>query len=282
MNGLSSEPKTVLQDYFKVWSNAIAGVLTQRAGTPFRAALVSSERGPIADFPDSMVWLRLEARQVLSGWQVFGIRASEARRLAELPSPESSTADAVLAPEQGQALIELFRPMAAAAVMALRPVLGGEVEFAFQGEQAPDWPASAHSKVRIEGPDFAPLEIVFCLNESLVQSLHSVMSPSSLPAGMAEGAPPGRLNYEPNLDLLLDVELDASLRFGERTMLLREVLELGPGAVIELDRLVDDPVDLLVGNKVIARGEVVVVDGNYGLRVKEMASRQERIDSIRG
>jgi flagellar motor switch protein FliN len=75
---------------------------------------------------------------------------------------------------------------------------------------------------------------------------------------------------EGNLDLLLDVELEVMLRFGERTMLLREILDLGAGSVVELDRTIDEPVDLLLDGRVIARGEVVVVDGNYGLRVLEV------------
>lgn len=69
------------------------------------------------------------------------------------------------------------------------------------------------------------------------------------------------------LDLVLDVELNVSLRFGQRQMPLREVLELEGGSVIELDRRVDEPVELLLDGKVIASGEAVIVDGNYGLRV---------------
>jgi flagellar motor switch protein FliN/FliY len=73
-----------------------------------------------------------------------------------------------------------------------------------------------------------------------------------------------------NLKLVMDVELNVSLRFGQRQMPLREVLELATGSVIELDRQVDDPVELLLDGKVIARGEAVIVDGNYGLRVTEI------------
>lgn len=73
-----------------------------------------------------------------------------------------------------------------------------------------------------------------------------------------------------NLDLVMDVELNVSLRFGQRQLPLHEVLELGSGSVIELDRQVDDPVELLLDGKVIARGEAVIVDGNYGLRVTEI------------
>lgn len=82
-------------------------------------------------------------------------------------------------------------------------------------------------------------------------------------------------------DLLLDVELDATLRFGCREMPLGEVLELGPGDVIELDRHTADPADLVVGDKIVARGEVVLIHGNFGLRVTEVAAPQKRLESIR-
>ena len=85
----------------------------------------------------------------------------------------------------------------------------------------------------------------------------------------------------PGIALLLDIELDASLRFGCREMPLGEILELGPGDVVQLDRHVADPVDLLIGDKIVARGEVVLVNGNFGLRVTEVAEPKKRLESIR-
>jgi flagellar motor switch protein FliN len=85
----------------------------------------------------------------------------------------------------------------------------------------------------------------------------------------------------PGLELLLDVELEASLRFGSREMPLGEILELGPGDVVQLDRHVADPVDLLVGDKIVARGEVVLINGNFGLRVTEVAEPRKRLETIR-
>ncbi|HEY0794946.1 MAG TPA: flagellar motor switch protein FliN [Acidisarcina sp.] len=73
-----------------------------------------------------------------------------------------------------------------------------------------------------------------------------------------------------NLNLVMDVELNVTLRFGQRSLSLREVLDLSSGSVIELDRQVDDPVELLLDGRVIARGEAVVIDGHYGLRVTEI------------
>src|ERR1700693_4246159 len=86
---------------------------------------------------------------------------------------------------------------------------------------------------------------------------------------------------EGGIGLLCDIELDATLQFGSREMALREVLELGPGDVVELDRHVSEPVDLVVGDRIVARGEVVVVSGNFALRITEVATPQMRLESIR-
>ena len=64
-------------------------------------------------------------------------------------------------------------------------------------------------------------------------------------------------------------------------MPIAEVLSLGPGSIIEVGHLVDDPIELLVNDKLVARGDVVVVDEKFGLRITEIISREERIESLR-
>lgn len=81
--------------------------------------------------------------------------------------------------------------------------------------------------------------------------------------------------------MLYDIELDATLQFGSRELPLKEVLELGPGDVLELDRHVSEPVDMVIGDRIVARGEVVIVSGNFALRVTEVATPQLRLESIR-
>jgi flagellar motor switch protein FliN/FliY len=81
-------------------------------------------------------------------------------------------------------------------------------------------------------------------------------------------------------ELLMDIELEATLRFGSREMTLGEVLDLGPGDVIELDRQVDDAVDLLVGDRIVARGLAVLCNGKYGLRVTEVAELKMSLESV--
>lgn len=81
---------------------------------------------------------------------------------------------------------------------------------------------------------------------------------------------PGTGTQDAPLSRVIDVPLSVTLRFGQRQMTLRELLELNTGSLVELDQQVEEPVHLMLGERVIARGEVVIVDGNYGMRVLEV------------
>ena len=82
------------------------------------------------------------------------------------------------------------------------------------------------------------------------------------------------------LDVILDIDLPVVVRFGHTEMPLRAVTRIAPGSVIELGRSPDDPVELLVSDRVVARGEVVVVGGNYGIRILDVVSPSERMRSL--
>jgi flagellar motor switch protein FliN/FliY len=88
--------------------------------------------------------------------------------------------------------------------------------------------------------------------------------------------PPGREDHSyKTLDLLKDVELPVSVSFGRTQLPLQDVLKLTAGSVIELDRTIDEPVALIVNDTVVALGEVVVVEGNYGVRIQKIMSRED-------
>jgi flagellar motor switch protein FliN len=87
--------------------------------------------------------------------------------------------------------------------------------------------------------------------------------------------------YGENLEMVLDISLTAVARLGGIEMPIGEILALGPGAIIEVGHLVDEPVELLVNDRLIARGEVVVVDEKFGLRITEIISPRMRIESLR-
>jgi flagellar motor switch protein FliN/FliY len=82
------------------------------------------------------------------------------------------------------------------------------------------------------------------------------------------------------IDLLLDVELPVSVSFGRAQLALKDVIKLTTGSIIELNRSVSEPVEVIVNNCVIARGEVVVVEGNFGVRIRKVISRQERLRTL--
>jgi len=84
-----------------------------------------------------------------------------------------------------------------------------------------------------------------------------------------------------NIDMLLDIELEVSIELGRTEIAIKRVLDLAPGSLVELDRLVGEPVELLVNSKVVAKGEVVVIDENFGVRIISLVSPEERIKSLR-
>lgn len=84
------------------------------------------------------------------------------------------------------------------------------------------------------------------------------------------------------LDVIMDLDLPLVVRFGRTELPLKALTSLGPGSVIDLGRAPDDPVDVLISNRVVARGEVVIVAGNYGVRVRDVVSAAERARSLEG
>jgi flagellar motor switch protein FliN/FliY len=91
-------------------------------------------------------------------------------------------------------------------------------------------------------------------------------------------APSSRENG--NIGILMDVPLQLSVELGSTRMKIKEILELGMGSIIELDRLAGEPVDILVNGKLIAKGEVVVIDENFGVKVTDILSPVDRVNSL--
>lgn len=95
---------------------------------------------------------------------------------------------------------------------------------------------------------------------------------------------PLQTNYQPkeiaNIDLIMDVPLQITVELGKSRKTIREILSLGPGSVVELDKLAGEPVDLLVNGKLLAKGEVVVIDENFGIRITDIISPIERVANL--
>lgn len=84
-----------------------------------------------------------------------------------------------------------------------------------------------------------------------------------------------------DLDFLLDIPLEITVELGRARMLIKDLLQLGQGSILELDKLAGEPLEILVNNRLVARGEVVIVNEKFGIRLTEVISPQERIKQLR-
>lgn len=151
-------------------------------------------------------------------------------------------------------------------------------------ERAPEETAAPAEPQADAPPDTAGTEAE-ASGESAVGGDEEAESPPAeadgAPTGPDEGRPVQRAEFQPlppkggavpgdNMQLLMDVTVPVTIELGSTKMSLRDVLELGPGSVVKLDRPLGDPVDILVNGERVGRGEVVVVDDQFGLRVTEL------------
>lgn len=188
--------------------------------------------------------------------------------LAKIFAADTDAARTDVTADDRSALEELFRQVAGHVVTSARPK-GLEVQLTVTLGEAPTWPPAASGWIcsRPTAPRVAQIE--WKLSSALATALVSAWrEPDPVPA--TPGAPQPSSKGQEKLGLLMDVELDVVLRFGGRNILLKEILDLGPGSVVELDRAIQDEADLLLDGRLIARGEVVVVDRNFGIRITEV------------
>ena len=122
--------------------------------------------------------------------------------------------------------------------------------------------------------------------ESASSEAEASAAPSSASAGGASAAASsGSAAFDgenTNINLIMDVKLPVRVRIGQKKMLLRDVLSMDIGSVIELNQLANDPLDILVDNHVIAQGEVVIVDGNFGVQITSIGTKKDRLQQLKG
>lgn len=156
------------------------------------------------------------------------------------------------------------------------------------------------TRFTVQIPERTPFNLTWLLTENLARALLG-MQPveadplASLltepePSAPAAAPPPTPAAFnifadtedtpERNLDLLLDIPLEVSVELGRVTMLIRELLEVGTGSIVELQKAAGEPVEVLVNGRLIARGEVVVVEDNFAVRITEILSPAERIQRL--
>ena len=264
--------------YIDAWGGSFALLLSQLTAENWQHETIPQP----ADYVP-VVGFRISSSQ-MAGAQKLTFAQSDLGVLLSIFLSEEIKLSAPLDEMQREAAEELIRQWCGLAASALKQDYG---ELSFQVAVQDGTPESAgdhaclvraSSGARAIAAMFDPGEV----SMARVADAKPETSPAP-PAPISTGKTPSRIEEllrQGNLELLMDVELQVMLRFGSREVTLREVLDLATGAVLELDREVQEPVDLVLNGKVIARGEVVVIDGNYGLRVSEVASPQQRANLL--
>lgn len=255
------------QSFSGAFFNALVDTIAEASQSPWLIAAVAD--APRASDDSAPVRIKFTLDGSLPGDFLLEFRRADAALLASKcfrrPLEEFSA-------EQAASLLKLIDSGISRVPSALGVEFG---KFTVQASLASE-PASENAKsvtVTATDDDSNRVSILMFLNPALTEAL-ALHSPAGSAAEGARKSMPAvagkAIREQVNLKLVLDVELNVTLRFGQRQLTLREVLELTSGSVVELDRQVEEPVELLLEGKVIARGEAVVIDGNYGLRVTEV------------
>jgi len=213
--------------------------------------------------------------------------------------------------ETMDALKEIVNQIFGTLGTALTSGLGTDVSFelneiklhpdGFEKKEGDELTKMVHISYNMEIPELYQGKFIHIISHGTVEQFFEALvsqAPDSEPAvdsvtaeegeGVeAEGATPQEAVYtptegpeEPNIELILDIELPLSVSLGETEMTIHEVLQLSTGSIIELNKSVEEPVDVIVNNKLIAKGEVVVLDSYFALRITEIVSHADRIKSL--
>jgi flagellar motor switch protein FliN/FliY len=288
MSDIAHEQASTLISYF---GEAASSVLSLIAGTALTAQIVSLDAAI-----DAATLVRIDISGALNGLCEIALSSAMTGQFAAVLTGENPDPAAEVSSDTREAAVELIQQICGNAADRLRQAFGplelrphlaqcdpetGERQL-FRIARADDALEFEFHVVRLAAspkPDAIPELAAQATTESgatmpPLNAQHSAQS-AATPAP-SEAYSSGNSN----LDLLLDIELAVTLRFGTRQMILKDIIELCSGSVVELDRGVQDPVDLLIDGRVIAQGEVVIVEGNYGLRILKVAAQAEKIGCL--
>jgi flagellar motor switch protein FliN/FliY len=312
---MSTETAAIAEDFAAIFATNARNVLKTAVGRPCQCN-VSPGEDPVSALPeDGLLRLRIAFSGALEGSLSLLLTQADGAMLADLLMMGDGTA--AWNDEQLDALKEIGNQLAGSLATNLGERWSAHVGNA--GASCEPWTKGDAAgtllafSLQIQGGGDNPA--VLWLEEPLVQSLikqdearSSLAAVSEALAGLDLGTTPsapvtptetaslpkaepppqppvGSGNWldsnDPALARLLDVPIEVHIELGKTELAIRRVLEIGPGSIIELDRTAGEPVDLVVNERVVARGEVVVVDENFGIRITQLVSPEERIRQLR-
>lgn len=258
--------------------------------------------------PGPWVGMAMQATQGLSGTQLLVWKEADAVAIAQLILGEQPVLRSGVSPDQLDALSETANQISGAIGTAMRTAWGKPVGFgagivlaladaeacrAMFREEAPA-PLLCMANVMREGA--APSQVALVVCSSLLAGLErvqpdnnaSVAKEDTVSATSASVHVPfvpltggERAGSGNGIDMLLDVNLQVSVELGRTRLQIRDILQLGPGSIVELDKQAGEAVDILVNDKPIAKGEVIIIDENFGVRLTSITSVADRIKNLR-
>ncbi len=277
-NQVNEQIRALLDRWTASLADVVAAMADQKpevhwdvAGAPPAAPDLLWWEQPFQLIPGAAVWVATPG----STWEHTGTLTLKAAGLETVEINEARNT-----------WLEILGQSLSALALSIGGVLGREVACESGAERAPDASPETAASVSLtfgDGPQ-APLWIGF--SPKLVAILShppggDIGGAQTGPTDIVDSVHAGRGDVPPTMDLLLDVELPVSVSFGVTEIPMKDVLKLTTGSIVELNRGVNEPVEVLVNHCLIARGEVVVVEGNYGVRIQQIVSRLDRLRSVR-
>lgn len=275
--------RALLDRWVENLAQVVESMTDQRPAVAWREVSGSAASLDLSPGPDMVSWLHK-----LHCPQEAEVRVTAARQTWEylgtiiLKTAGLETSNPI---EIKNTWLEILGQWQSALARALASHLGREVT----GEAGGESPVETQSEwvlvsLRFGEMELPPLGVAF--NPALLSLLAAPPQAEQGPPPAARDGDLSRLVSEPappsrTMDLLMDLELPVSISFGKTQLPLKDVLKLTTGSIVELNRGVSEPVEVLINHCLVARGEVVVVEGNYGVRIQQIASRMDRLRSIR-
>jgi len=249
------------------WASRFAGGFEAMAGEPLPFKAVPA---PASHDGQALIWRQpfdiangatVEVAIGAPGWRAIGAKILAGAGIDEATDEDSRPT-----------FLEVLQQSLSGLASALSAAVGREVACG-KGGEIPSSGSGAGVAFEIGGASF---ECGFLASGALIEALKPPAPPlqPSVAASSAAAQSPSAL------ELLYDVELPVSVSFGRAHLPVKEVLKLTSGSIVELNRGIAEPVEVIVNNCVIARGEVVVVEGNYGVRILEIVTRAERLRTL--
>lgn len=259
--------------FVQLWADATSSVLQQITSAAAYPIIAGGSEGMPASAAED-VQLTVTATGTARGEMNLRLPAPTAIDLVKVFTQNPDVAGPAPSADDRAALEELFRQIAGHVVTSARPK-GLDIQLTTVLGEAPTWSPGASGWLQSGEGTPQQVQIEWKLSSALVTALVTTWQEQegvkTAPPPEVKPAPVPKVENLPSkLDLLMDVELDVMLRFGGRIILLKEILDLGPGSVLELDRDIQDEADLYLDGKLVARGEVVSIEGDFGLRVTEV------------